>query len=297
MSTRVTRSALKRQADAENSIKVSKARRIVKNSENATLAISKELIIAEISSAHPMPPKTKRASKKPPPKSADVTKKAILVTNEKQSPKKKSSSKAADESFAFPALPAVVLPAGATPATLLHDACAHLIAVDARFKALIKRHHCKLFSPESLATIMDPFTALTSSIISQQVSGAAAATIQRRFIALFQDDDAAVDPPFPTPTQVAAADIPFLRTAGLSQRKAEFIQGLAAKFASGELSPEILNQSSDEEVLEKLLAVRGLGKWTVEMFICFGLKRIDVFSFGDLSVQYVPIVGDEALLV
>lgn len=81
------------------------------------------------------------------------------------------------------------------------------------------------------------------------------------------------------------ATIPYLRTAGLSERKAEYIQGLAEKFASGELSARMLLRASDEEVLEKLVAVRGLGRWSVEMFACFGLKRTDVFSTGDLGVQ------------
>jgi DNA-3-methyladenine glycosylase II len=76
-----------------------------------------------------------------------------------------------------------------------------------------------------------------------------------------------------------------LRTAGLSQRKAEYIYGIAEKFSSGELSAEMLVSASDEELIEKLVAVRGLGRWSVEMFACFGLKRMDVFSTGDLGVQ------------
>jgi hypothetical protein len=84
---------------------------------------------------------------------------------------------------------------------------------------------------------------------------------------------------------VAAADLAFTRTAGLSQRKAEYIQGLAQKFASGELSARMLVEASDEELLEKLTAVRGLGRWSVEMFACFALKRADIFSTGDLGVQ------------
>lgn len=90
---------------------------------------------------------------------------------------------------------------------------------------------------------------------------------------------------FPTPAQVAACDVAFLRQAGLSERKAEYIKGLAEKFASGELSAAMLINASDEEVFEKLTAVRGLGKWSVEMFACFGLKRMDIFSTGDLGVQ------------
>lgn len=80
-------------------------------------------------------------------------------------------------------------------------------------------------------------------------------------------------------------EIPVLRTAGLSQRKAEYIKGLAEKFASGELSAKMLIEASDEEVLERLIAVRGLGRWSVEMFACFALKRMDIFSTGDLGVQ------------
>jgi DNA-3-methyladenine glycosylase II len=84
---------------------------------------------------------------------------------------------------------------------------------------------------------------------------------------------------------VAASEISFTRTAGLSQRKAEYIKGLAEKFSSGELSAQKLVDASDEELLEMLIAVRGLGRWSVEMFAFFALKRMDIFSTGDLGVQ------------
>ncbi|KAL1983203.1 hypothetical protein VTN96DRAFT_377 [Rasamsonia emersonii] len=182
----------------------------------------------------------------------------------------------------------------ATTGTLLEKAVAHLIAADPRLKPLIDKHPCPLFSPESLAEPIDPFQSLASTIIGQQVSGAAAKSIKNKFIALFNSNSA--DGPdetptfrtakrFPTPAEVAQCDIATLRTAGLSQRKAEYIQGLAEKFVSGELSTEMLLKASDEEILEKLTAVRGLGKWSVEMFACFALKRTDVFSTGDLGVQ------------
>jgi DNA-3-methyladenine glycosylase II len=108
-------------------------------------------------------------------------------------------------------------------------------------------------------------------------------------VALFNPDSPTPEDEqiFPTPSQVATTDITTLRTAGLSQRKAEYIKGLAEKFASGELSTEMLLRAEYDELLEKLIAVRGLGQWSVEMFACFGLKRMDVFSTGDLGVQYV----------
>lgn len=126
--------------------------------------------------------------------------------------------------------------------------------------------------------------------MAQQVSGAAASSIKKKFVGLFNGplDEKKVEEVkmFPTPAQVAACNVAFLRQAGLSQRKAEYIQGLAERFSTGELSATMLINASDEEVLEKLTAVRGLGKWSVEMFACFGLKRMDILSTGDLGVQY-----------
>ncbi|KAB5554417.1 DNA glycosylase [Coniochaeta sp. 2T2.1] len=178
-----------------------------------------------------------------------------------------------------------------TTATLLEEACAHLIRVDPRMERLVKAHHCRIFSPEGLAEQIDPFESLASGIISQQVSGAAAKAIKGRFVGLFNSDGGEVEVEgkkkarFPHPSQVAATSIEKLRTAGLSQRKAEYVQGLAEKFVSGELTATMLAEAPYEEVVEKLTAVRGLGRWSVEMFACFGLKRMDVFSLGDLGVQ------------
>ncbi|OCL14275.1 DNA glycosylase [Glonium stellatum] len=171
-------------------------------------------------------------------------------------------------------------PPTSTTETLLSDACAHLVKVDPKLKVLVDKHHCEIFSPKGLMESVDPFVALSSTIIGQQVSGAAAASIKAKFIALFPSA-----PNFPTPSDVAACSIEHLRTAGLSQRKAEYIHGLAEKFASGELSARMLITASDDEVMEKLVAVRGLGRWSVEMFACFALKRMNVFSTGDLGIQ------------
>ncbi|KAL8727382.1 MAG: hypothetical protein Q9166_006054 [cf. Caloplaca sp. 2 TL-2023] len=154
---------------------------------------------------------------------------------------------------------------------LLDQACAHLIQADPRLESLIEKHHCRMFSAEGLAEVIDPFQSLCSGIMAQQVSGAAASSIKNKFIRLFRDDeDTAVstdDPPFPSPAQVASCEVPFLRKAGLSTRKAEYIKGLAEKFVNGELTTAMLINASDEEILDKLTAVR------------------DIFSTGDLGVQ------------
>ncbi|KAL8972982.1 MAG: hypothetical protein Q9183_000234 [Haloplaca sp. 2 TL-2023] len=172
---------------------------------------------------------------------------------------------------------------------ILDEACAHLIRADPRLQPLIEKNHCRLFSPEGLAEEVDPFQSLCSGIMAQQVSGAAANSIKNKFVALFPADEEDLQPTakslFPSPSQVAPCDVAFLRTAGLSARKAEYIKGLAEKFVNGELSAAMLVRASDEEILEKLTAVRGLGLWSVQMFACFALRRTDIFSTGDLGVQ------------
>lgn len=170
-----------------------------------------------------------------------------------------------------------------TTDNILEKACAHLVKVDERMRPLVEKNHCKVFSPEGLAETIDPFESLASGIISQQVSGAAAKSIKAKFVGLFDSQDAG--PRFPHPSDVVGLSLETLRTAGLSQRKAEYIKGLAEKFTNGELSAKMLHEAPYDELVEKLIAVRGLGRWSVEMFACFGLKRMDVFSVGDLGVQ------------
>jgi DNA-3-methyladenine glycosylase II len=158
-----------------------------------------------------------------------------------------------------------------------------LLSVDPGLKSLIEKHHCRVFSPEGLNEEIDPFRSLSSGIMAQQVSGAAASSIKKKFINLFPAEQCPTG--FPPPALVAQQTIPRLREAGLSQRKAEYIQGMASQFASGDLTASFLLDAPDEEVMKKLVAVRGLGAWSVEMFMCFALKRMDVFSTGDLGVQ------------
>lgn len=173
-----------------------------------------------------------------------------------------------------------------TTGNVLQKALDHLVAVEPKLKPIIEKHHCGVFNVNGLKEVIDPWVSLTSSIIGQQVSGAAAKSIKNKFVALFNPDSTDnAQMVFPTPSKVAETPIETLRTAGLSQRKAEYIQGLAQKFASGELTTEFLMKAPYEEVFEKLVSVRGLGAWSVEMFACFGLKRLDVFSTGDLGVQ------------
>ncbi|OTA23676.1 hypothetical protein BTJ68_13082 [Hortaea werneckii EXF-2000] len=151
-----------------------------------------------------------------------------------------------------------------TSGSLLEQACTHLSQTDPNLEKVIAKHHCRIFSPEGLAETIDPFRSLASGIMAQQVSGAAAKSIKNKFIALFPPE--ACPTGFPPPKLVAETPLPRLREAGLSQRKAEYIQGLAQKFDAAGCGS-------------------GARVWSVEMFMCFGLKRMDVFSTGDLGVQ------------
>ncbi|POS85350.1 hypothetical protein EPUL_000708 [Erysiphe pulchra] len=170
--------------------------------------------------------------------------------------------------------------------SLIEEANAYLIQVEPKLKPIIEQNFCHLFSPEGLLQEVEPFAALTNSIISQQVSSAAAKSIKRKFISLFNRDN--IDETkhsFPTPSLVSAFSIETLKTAGLTQRKAEYIKGLASKFENGELNKAMLFSASFDEIFDKLIKIRGLGKWSIEMFACFCLKRIDIFSTQDIGIQ------------
>lgn len=114
---------------------------------------------------------------------------------------------------------------------------------------------------------MDPYKALVSGILSQQVSSAAARSITRKFILLFTDAaDEEGNPPtgfFPTPQQVLTKKPDVLRTAGLSGRKVEYVLDLSERFANGRLKAEEMLHESDESIIQKLVEVRGIGRWSI----------------------------------
>jgi DNA-3-methyladenine glycosylase II len=124
----------------------------------------------------------------------------------------------------------------------------------------------------------DAYGALLRAIVGQQLSTKAARTIYLRVCELFGGST-------PSPEQLLEADETDLRGAGLSGRKVEYIRDLASHVLSGELELERLDQLSDEKVIEELVAVRGLGQWTAEMFLLFHLERPDVLSGGDLGIR------------
>ncbi|MGE5594694.1 MAG: DNA-3-methyladenine glycosylase family protein [Hyphomicrobiales bacterium] len=143
----------------------------------------------------------------------------------------------------------------------------------------------------------DPFRSLARAIIYQQLSGTAAGTIYTRFLGLFDatkgaEHRRAADPgwsplkePFPRPDAVLALDDETMRSAGLSRQKTAALRSLAEHFASGELGAEAFAELPDEEVIERVTRVRGIGRWTAEMFLLFHLRRSDVLPVNDIGIN------------
>jgi DNA-3-methyladenine glycosylase II len=123
----------------------------------------------------------------------------------------------------------------------------------------------------------DHFAALAESILYQQLAGAAAAAIHRRFVALF---DGSL-----SPEAVLALPEERLRIAGLSGSKAASIRDLATKVADGTVPLTRISRFPDQEIVERLSVVRGIGRWTAEMFLIFQLRRLNVWPVDDYGVR------------
>jgi DNA-3-methyladenine glycosylase II len=153
---------------------------------------------------------------------------------------------------------------------------AHLKKSDPMLRALIEG-----FTLRELGTTSPHkyFEALVEAIVSQQLSIKAADTIFARFVALTPGKK------FPTPREIVNMPMAKMRKCGLSKMKVAFIKDLARKILDGTLDFKCINIMSDEEVIEHLTSVKGIGRWTAEMFLIFSLGRDDVFSYGDLGLR------------
>jgi DNA-3-methyladenine glycosylase II len=167
-----------------------------------------------------------------------------------------------------------VTPKRLTPYAL-RKAEQHLAAADPVLAAIIRDvGRCRLHSSRR----EDPFTALVEAIVWQQLSTKAAGTIYRRFLALFPGDCP------PTPTLVLAASDDALRGAGLSRGKVSFLKDLSGRVIDGRVPLDALDALPDEQVIAALTEVKGIGRWTAEMFLMFRLQRPDVLPVGDLGI-------------
>src|SRR5215831_1913671 len=121
------------------------------------------------------------------------------------------------------------------------------------------------------------FAVLVESIISQQLATGAAEAIFRRFKKLY--------PKFPTASQILATKNSKLRSVGLSEMKVGYIKDLAKKLEGGDVKIKLLSKMNDEQVVEHLTQVKGIGRWTAEMFLIFSLGREDVLPIHDLGLR------------
>jgi DNA-3-methyladenine glycosylase II len=163
------------------------------------------------------------------------------------------------------------------PATDLHIASQHLASLDADWARLIATvGPCTLECQAG----REPFEALVRAVAHQQLHARAAESILARVLALYPDT------PFPTPEQLLASEYDALRGTGLSARKVETLRGIA----EGALSGLVPNRSEaagmdDEALIERLVPLRGIGRWTVEMLLIFTLERRDVLPVDDFGVR------------
>lgn len=124
----------------------------------------------------------------------------------------------------------------------------------------------------------DVYFDLLESIVSQQLSVKAAATIHGRFVGLFEDG-------LPHPEKLLALDVPTLRAVGLSNQKAGYMLNVANFFVTEKLHGVDWSTMTDEEIIKRLTAIKGVGRWTVEMILMFTLNRPDILPVDDLGIQ------------
>ena len=124
----------------------------------------------------------------------------------------------------------------------------------------------------------DAYGSLVRTIVGQQLSTKAARSIYGRLTALFGDRP-------PTPRELLSTDEKLLRASGLSGPKVRYLRDLAHRVVSGELDLPSLHDLPDDEVIERIVAVKGLGRWSADMFLMFHLGREDVLPVGDLGVR------------
>lgn len=152
-----------------------------------------------------------------------------------------------------------------------HEAAKHLAKRDKVLRKLVKA-----FPQADLVSRGDAFQTLARSIVGQQISVKAASSIWNRFATLAGKM---------TPANVAALADVSLRGCGFSGQKVAYVKDLARRFDSGEVKPRRWGRMDDEAIIEELIEVKGIGRWTVEMFLIFHLRRPDVLPVDDLGLR------------
>jgi len=163
------------------------------------------------------------------------------------------------------------------------DPATHLIGVDPAMERIVRVAGPVALRPPS----SDPFNALARAIVFQQLAGRAANAIHTRFLALFDGQ--------PTAEAILQAEEAAMRACGLSANKTLAIRDLARKTADETVPLDRIEELDDEEIIARLTTIRGIGRWTAEMFLLFQLRRPDVWPVDDFAVRkgYAIIHGLE----
>jgi DNA-3-methyladenine glycosylase II len=157
---------------------------------------------------------------------------------------------------------------------MIGKAISHLREKDPEIVTLL--NHFKI---DDLKLEKNYFKSLTRSILYQQLSGKAAKTISNRFISLYPNKS------YPLPQDVLNTKHEILRSVGISNAKAHYIKNIAEAFTNGIINHKNFHALSDTEIMDQLISIKGVGPWTIQMFLMFTLNRLDVFPTGDLGVQ------------
>ena len=157
--------------------------------------------------------------------------------------------------------------------TEIEQAMRHLRRCDSRMKALIQS-----VGAFELKARRDRFAMLVNSILSQQISTAAARSIKNKLLASIKPDKL-------SPASMRRMNVDQLRTVGISRQKANYILDLTQKVNRGDLNLKRLGRLDDEGVIAELVQVKGIGRWTAQMFLIFSLGRLDVFPEDDLGIK------------
>ena len=154
----------------------------------------------------------------------------------------------------------------------MYDDALFVLKKDKKLKKIILSvGECKI------KTIYNPFEALVEAIITQQISDSAGKSISKRFKNLFGKK-------YPTPSDIVKLSKEEIKSVGLSRMKAEYIFDISQMIVDKKLDFKIFKKMSNEDVISELTKIRGIGKWTAEMYLIFALGRVDVFPLGDLGL-------------
>lgn len=149
------------------------------------------------------------------------------------------------------------------------------LAQDLRLRPLVEKIQLASLDVQDSPNL---YVALIRSIVFQQLSGKAANTIFQRFLGLFDQQN-------PTPKKLLALELATLRGAGLSRQKASYVQNVAHFFQTHRLEKQDWSTMADQDIIDQLTQIKGVGTWTVQMILMFHLRRPDVFPIDDLVVR------------